>query len=117
GRHRLQRMQVTDAGQPRDLLVDPRVVLHGARAQRVDAHVDGVVLLAEPRVVLHYLRLAESGQADLARAAQAVQAILHLWRFWQVDAATPRLAQLEDQRLLDLQRLVAGVGGRRRRAA
>src|SRR6185503_13643524 len=116
GRDRLQGMQVANAGQPRDLLVDPRIVLHGARAQRVDAHVDGIVLLAEPRVVLHHLRLAEARQADLATAAQAVEAILHLRRLRQVDAAAPRLAHLEDQRLLDLQRLVAGEGRGRRRS-
>ena len=113
GRDRLQGMQVADAGQARHLLVDARVVLHGARAQRIDAHVDGVVLLAEPRVVLHHLRLGEAGQADLAGAAQAVQAVLHLRRLRQVDAAAAGLAHLEDQRLLDLQRAVAGEGRRR----
>ena len=76
GRDRLQRMEVADAGEARHLLVDARIVLHGARAQRVDAHVDGVVLLAEPRVVLHDLRLGQARQADLAGAAQAVEAIL-----------------------------------------
>ena len=110
GRDRLQRMEVADAGQARHLLVEARIVLHGARAQRVDAHVDGVVLLAEPRVVLHHLRLAEARQADRAGAAQAVQAILDLRRLRQVDAAAARLAHLEDQRLLDLQRAVAGEG-------
>ena len=64
GRDRLQRMEIADARQARDLLVDAGIVLHGARAQRVDAHVDGVVLLAEPRVVLHHLRLGKARQAD-----------------------------------------------------
>src|SRR5882762_8599170 len=104
-------MEVADAGQAGHLLVDPGIVLHGARAQRIDAHVDGVVLLAEPRVVLHHLRFAEPRQADLAGAAQPVQAILDLGRLRQVDAAAARLAHLEDQRLLDLQRAVTGEGG------
>src|SRR4029453_12935494 len=107
-------VQVADAGEARDLLVDARVVLHGARAQRIDAHVDGVVLLAEARVVLHHLRLRKTGQADLAGALQAVQAVLHLRRFRQVDTAATGLPHLEDQRLLDLQRAIAGEGGGRR---
>src|SRR5258705_12684190 len=105
-------MEIADAGQARDLFIDPWIVLHGARAQRIDAHVDSVVLLAEPRVVLHHLRLAQARQADVARAAQAVEAILDPrgpWRrLWQVDAAAAGLAHLEDQRLLELQRPVAG---------
>src|SRR5205823_604923 len=108
GRLRLQRMQVADAGQPRHLLVEAGIVLHGARAQRIDAHVDGVVLLAEPGVVLHHLRLAEARQTDLAGAAQSVETVFHFRRFRQVDGAAAGLAHLEDQRLLDLQRLVAG---------
>ena len=114
GRDRLQRMQIADAGQPRHLLVDPGIVLHGARAQRIDAHVDGVVLLAEPRVVLHHLRLRKARQADLAGAAQSVQAVLDLRWLRQVDAAAAGLTHLEDQRLLDLQRAIAGESGGRR---
>ena len=48
---RLQRMDVREARQPRHLLVQARIVLHGARAEREDAGVDGVVLLAQADVV------------------------------------------------------------------
>src|SRR5262249_2195556 len=102
--------EIADAGQSRHLLVESRIVLHGARAQRIDAQVDGVVLLAEPRVVLHDLRLGKTGQANLAGALEAIQAILHLRRVRQGDAAAPGLAHLEDQRLLDLQAAIAGEG-------
>ncbi len=65
-RDRLQRMEVGEAGQPRHLLVEPRIVLHRARAERVEAAVDRVVLLRQPGEVAHDLRLAEAGQADRA---------------------------------------------------
>src|SRR5258708_16247619 len=107
-------MQIADAGQARHLLVEARIVLHRARAQRIDAHVDSVVLLAEPRVVLHHLRLAETRQADLAGAAKPIEAVLHLGRLRQVDSAAAGLAHFEDQRFFDLQRAIAGEGCGRR---
>ena len=44
-----------------DLVVQLGVVLHGARAQRIEARVHGVVEVREPGVVAHHLRLAHSG--------------------------------------------------------
>jgi hypothetical protein len=108
GRDRLHGMQIADAGEPRHLLVEARVVLHGAGAERIDAHVDGVVLLRELGVVAHHLRLAEARQADLALALQGAEAVLVLRDRGQVDAAAALHALLEDQRLFDLQALVAG---------
>ena len=108
GGDRLHRMQIADAGQPRHLLVEARIVLHGAGAERIDAHVDGVVLLAHLGVVAHHLRLAQARQADLALALQAAEAVLVLRDRGQVDAAAALHALLEDQRLFDLQALVAG---------
>src|SRR4029450_6628789 len=52
--------------QPHHLLVEARVVLHRAGAERIEPHVDGVVLLAEPRVVAHHLRLGGAGEPDRA---------------------------------------------------
>ena len=63
---RLQRMDVGEARQPRHLLVEARVVLHRARAERVEAGVDRVVLLRQPREVAHRLRLA-TGPAGRSR--------------------------------------------------
>ena len=64
GRLRLQRMDVAEAGQPRHLLVQARIVLHRARAERKHAGVDAVVHARQPHVVAHRLRLGEAGQAD-----------------------------------------------------
>ena len=71
GRQRLQRMDVGEARQPRQLLVEPRIVLHRARAERVEPAVDRVVLLRQPREMAHDLRLAEPRQADRRLAVRA----------------------------------------------
>src|SRR6185312_3809734 len=115
GRQRLQRMEVGEARQSRQLLVEPRIVLHGARSQRVEAGVDGVVLLRQPGEIAHHLRLAESRQPDRPAPAQAAEAIGDRWRLGQVDAGAAGLVALEEQRLLDLEAAIAAdrAGGRR----
>ena len=62
---RLQRVHVGEAGEPGHLLVQARVVLHRARAEREEAEVDGVVLLAEADVMAHRLRLGEAREREL----------------------------------------------------
>ena len=64
GRQRLQRMDVGEAGKPRHLLVEARIVLHGARAERIDAGVDAVVGARQAHVVAHRLRLAQAWKSD-----------------------------------------------------
>ena len=64
-RHRLERVDIGKSGEPRQLLVEPRIVLHRARAKLIEPAVDGVVLLRQPGEVADNLRLAETGQADL----------------------------------------------------
>ena len=68
---RLQRMDVAEARQPRHLLVQPRVVLHRARAERIEPAVDRVVLARQAHVVAHRLRLGESRQSDRRPCARA----------------------------------------------
>ncbi len=46
GSLRLQRVKIGKARQPGHFFIEPRVVLHGAGAERVDAHIDRVILLA-----------------------------------------------------------------------
>ena len=46
-------VRVVEAGEARDLLVEPRVVLHRARAERVERRVDREVQLREAREVPH----------------------------------------------------------------
>ena len=70
-RYRLQRVQIGETRQPRHLLVEPRVVLHRARAERVEAAVDRVILLRQAGEMAHHLRLAEAGQADRRLAVEA----------------------------------------------
>ena len=70
---RLQRMEVGEAGQPRHLLVEPRVVLHRARAERVEAAVDRVILLRQAREMPDDLRLAEARQTDRALPFETVE--------------------------------------------
>ena len=74
GGERLQRMDVAEARQPRHALVEARVVLHGAGAEREQPGVDAVVLLAEPHVVPHRLGLAEARQPERRASAPACRA-------------------------------------------
>src|SRR6185312_15322369 len=107
GRRRLQWVEVGEARQPRQLLVEPRIVLHGARPQRIEPGVDGVVLLRQPGEMAHHLRLAEPRQPDPPTPAQAAEPVGNRRRLGQVDAAAARLVALEKQRLLDLEAAVA----------
>ena len=59
----LVRVQVAEARQRREALVDPRVVLHRAGAERVEAGVDSEVARRELGEVPHQVRLGELGQA------------------------------------------------------
>ena len=59
----LERVDVGEAGQSRDLLVDLRVVLHGAGAERVEAVVHAVRLLGELAVVAAEVDFGELGKA------------------------------------------------------
>src|SRR5947199_267771 len=76
GVDRLQRMDVGEARQARDLLVEPGIVLHRARAEREQAEVDRIILPAEPGIMAHRLRLRQAGKADRAVAFEAGQSIL-----------------------------------------
>ena len=62
-----QRVRGRESGQPRHLLVDPRVVLHRAGAQRIQALVDREVQARKPREVARDLDLRDLGlPRDLA---------------------------------------------------
>ena len=63
-------MQVAEAGQPGEPLVHPRVVLHRARAERVEARVDAERPVGERGEVPHDLGLRELGQPWRRRAAK-----------------------------------------------
>ena len=69
-RERLQRMDVGKAGKPRHLLIEARVVLHGAGAERKHAGVDAVVLAREPHVMAQSFGLRQSGKSDPGSALE-----------------------------------------------
>ena len=60
-------MQARVAGERGDALVEPRVVLHRARAERVDPGVEVEVAAREPVVVADDLGLGDLGEARRAR--------------------------------------------------
>ena len=109
-------MDVGQARQARHLLVQARVVLHGAGAEREDSGIDSVILLRKPGEVANDLRLGETGQAQRRGALETAQAILECGRLGKINAGATGRILLEDQRLFELQRLVAGEGrdGRKR---
>ena len=85
--------------QARHLLVEARIVLHRARAEREEAKIDGVVPLAEAHIVAHRLRFREPRQSGRDLALHAAQAVgLLLW-LGQIDAGLVDRADLEDETL------------------
>ncbi len=119
GRHRVE---VREPGQARGPLVELRVVLHRARAERVEPRVDRVVELAQVDVVAHDLGLGELGQRGglrpQGRRGDPGQGIRR--RVRDLAAAAPRAAALEQRRLEaladDAHRAPPATHGRRRRA-
>ncbi len=109
---RLQRMEVGEAREPRQLLVQARVVLHRARAQRIERQVDGVILLRQPHVVAQGLRLRQprQGHGRIADQGAEVRGVEIGRR--HVDAGLLPASQLEDQRLF----LEQGMTGCRSRS-
>ena len=82
----LQRVQARVARQRRDALVQLRVVLHRARAERVEAGVEVEVALGQPVVVADDLRLGDLRQLRRLRAAEPAPAA----RAWARRARAPR---------------------------
>ena len=70
----LRGVQAGVAGQRGDALVQLRVVLHRARAERVEAGVEVEVALREPVVVADDLRLGDLGELGRLGAAQVARA-------------------------------------------
>ena len=68
----LRRVQAGVAGQRGDALVQLRVVLHRARAERVEAGVEVEVALGEPVVVADDLRLGDLGELGRLGAAEVL---------------------------------------------
>ena len=122
GGERGQGMQIGKAGQPRQFLVQARVMLHGAGAEGVKPHVDGVIPPRQAHVMAHHLGFRQAGQADAALTRQIAQPALHGRHRRQVDAAAPCLALFKDQGFLVVETAMAEhridlgrcIGSRRR---
>ncbi len=104
---RLQWMDVREARQPRHLLVQARIVLHGAGAEREDAGVDGIVFLRKAHIVPDRVGLGQAGKAYGVLALASAKPRFRFFGRLEIDAARFRAADLENQRLLDLQRAIA----------
>jgi len=106
---RLTRMEIRE--QRGRAVVDLRVVLHRARAERVHAAIDGVVELRKMRVVPHHLRLRELGKSERRRPLELRRDVGT--RFGaDVPSATARPRELDEQWFERLHVGRAGVGHR-----
>ena len=110
--HRRERVDVGETGEPRHLLVEARIVLHRARAEREEAEVDPVILARQAGIVADGLGLGQTRKADRRGTGEVAQPRGGGDGFDKVDAGGRRIADLEDQRFLQHQRLVAGGRGR-----
>ena len=103
----LMGVQIPESGQPSDALVDPRVVLHRAGAERVEARVDAERPVCERREVANELGLGElrqsrsAGTSEPGRQLGLRQAVVR-----HASGASTRPGALEDQR-----RVVPGASG------
>src|ERR1700761_1703326 len=102
-------MQIAETGQPRHLLVQTRIVLHGAGAQRIEPAVDGIVHARQPHIMAHHFGFAQTRQTNFALAALAAQAFLGYLHMGHVDADRA-MAQFEDQRFFVIKPAIAGNG-------
>src|SRR5712691_1130613 len=86
----LVRVQAREPGQGGRLLVEHRVVLHRAAAERVEVLADRVVQRGQAAVVAHDLGLAEPGQARRARAKHLSRQHVRRGRAGDVGLRKPR---------------------------
>jgi hypothetical protein len=74
----LVRMGLRDALEAGDELVHPRVVFHGAAAQRIHAEIDGIVPGGETGEVANDLDLAQFGHQSQIRAGRLAQQVYRI---------------------------------------
>ena len=98
-RLRLHRVDVAKARQARHLLVEPRIVLHRAAAQREETEIDGIIPLRQAHVVAHHLGLRKARQAGWHLARHAAEAPRPVLRRRQVHAGRLARPDLKDQPL------------------
>ena len=113
GGNGLQGVDVGEARQARHLLVEARIMLHGARAERIQGQVNGVIGLGQAHIVTHRLWLGQTGQTYLALAHQILQIILGIVgrKVRQIDAGLVVVVIVEDQSFGLKKPLAPGQGG------
>ena len=101
-----ERVQISETRNARYLFIQPRVVLHRTRAERIHAEVYVIVPRRDAREVAHHIHLRDFGHAreivcaPQVRRQQLVQRrLVHVERRQQITPA-PGLRTLEDQRLV-----------------
>src|SRR5262250_698925 len=103
-------MDVGKTRKPRELLVQPRIVLHGARAERIEGRIDRGIALGEADVMAHGLGLGKSGETGRRLALERAQAILERRGFRKIHARMAFAAEVENERLLVVETAMAGGG-------
>ncbi len=98
---RLQRMNVGEARKSRHLLVEARIMLHRAGAERENAGVDGVILLRQADIMAYGLRLRKPRQTNGLAPRENSEPRFGLQRLFEIDAARRRRPDLENERLLN----------------
>src|SRR5438105_12307085 len=101
-------MNIGKTGQPGHAFVKPGIMLHRTRAERIRSRVDRIVLLTEPHVMAHRLGLGKARQADLAMTLEPAKPSFEGAGIIDIDPGHIETPGLENQRLFDLQRAIAG---------
>ena len=97
GGFRRQGMTAQEARHASRLMGTPRVVFHGAGAQRVEHSVDGVVLTREIRKMTHGLQFGYLWQPRCAHAQQRFGNVCQTLGLGIVDSLSRRTASLSAQ--------------------
>ena len=95
----LQRVNIAKARQARHFFVEAWIMLHGARAKRIETRINGMVFLAEAHEMAHRFRLRQTRQVDVSSRRAIAKARSYLWHFVEVDAAILIRANFKNQRL------------------
>src|SRR5262245_35218643 len=101
-------MNIGKARQARQLLIEARVMLHRARAERIDSGIDCVVLPGKPYVMAHCLRLAQARKPRRLLPLERAEPVFERHGLVEIHSGIFRAADFEDEALLDLETAVAG---------
>ena len=106
--NRLKWVNIGKALHPGDALIEARIMLHRARTERKQAEIDRIIHARKTRIVTYGLRFGQARQADGPIALQPAQPLLGIGPFVKINAGLFGRADLEDQRLIEHQRAIAG---------